>query len=43
MAMNTLDNPANVKDVEFTATGAARNFTFEAPGTSMNVLVLKKA
>jgi len=42
-AENTLDNPENVHDEARCATGAAKNFVFEAPASSINVLVLKKA
>lgn len=42
-AENTLDNPTNVHDEAKAATGAAKNFVFEAPASSINVLLLKKA
>jgi len=41
-AQNSLDNPENVHDEVCCATGAGRNFTFNAPAYSINVLVLKK-
>ena len=40
--MNSLDNPTNVCDEEKVLTGAAKEFTFTAPASSINVLTLRK-
>lgn len=41
-AMNTLEEPENVRDYEETLTGAAKCFIYEAPALSVNVLRLRK-
>lgn len=39
---NSLENPKNVCDQEVTLSGAAKEFAYEAPASSVSVLVLKK-
>ena len=42
LAENTITDPVNVTDIEFQAEGAAKNFTYHAPASSLSVLILKK-
>jgi len=39
---NSLENPRNVWDTEVRKSGASRRFTYRAPGSSINVLLLTK-
>lgn len=43
LAENRIDDPEHVRDTEFVAQGAARNFVYHAPAWSLSVLILDKA
>jgi len=42
LAQNSIADSEHVHDIEFTAQGAARNFTYVAPPSSLSVLILHK-
>lgn len=42
LAENHITDPEHVKDVEFTAQGAAKQFVYKAPANSLSVLILQK-
>ena len=39
---NSLEAPEHVRDAELQASGASREFTYEAPGLSVSILRLRK-
>ena len=43
LAENRIDDPEHVRDTEFIAQGAARDFIYHAPAWSLSVLILDKA
>jgi len=42
LAENHIDDPEHVHDVEFTAQGAGKAFSYKAPALSLSVLILEK-